>query len=122
MSKNYKNGYSNGYAAGCRRSDKAIAHERFVANQAAQRAERAEKQQGLGHCEDCTFWKRGAGSANPENCAWGMCEAPRVAGHPWGVFALADAGPISDAKIQTTPRFGCVVFMAANVISGNGVT
>ena len=115
MSDDYKRGYSKGYTTGCKRSDSANARERERADQAAQRAERAEKQQGLGHCEDCAYWKRGGNTPNPQTCAWGICEAPRAAGTPWGAWACLDTRQVGDVNIQTTPRFGCVVFMASNV-------
>jgi hypothetical protein len=111
MTADYQRGYAKGYATGCKRSDAANARERERADQAVQRAERAEKQQGLGHCEDCAYWIRGDRPRRGwEGCAWGICEAPRAAGTPWGTWACIDASVREPLKIQTTPRFGCVMF------------
>ncbi len=115
MNKDYQRGYSKGYNTGKRSADALLADERARAEQAVQRSERAEKEQGLGHCEDCKYWRRGDRPANGwSSCTWGICDAPRAAGTPWGAWACLDT-EIRDAKIQTTPRFGCVIFMMSNV-------
>ena len=106
----YSRGYNKGRYTGEKKADEALARERARADQAVQRAERAEKQQGLGHCEDCTYWRRGGRLPNPQVCAWGICEAPRAAGTPGGTWAGAGSAE-RDVAIQTTPRFACVVFM-----------
>lgn len=115
-SRDYKLGYANGYNAGCRRSNSTVERERSRAFQASQRAERAEKQQGLGHCEGCKYWSRGNGAPYAEEYSWGICEAPRLAGTPWGVYVNASMTNQRAAKIQTTPRFGCVMFLSSNSI------
>ena len=114
MTSDYKRGYSKGYTTGKRSADASNASERARADQAAERAERAEKQQGLGHCEDCANWRRGNKPQHGwESCAWGICDAPRGAGTPWGTWSCIDASHRDGVKIQTTPRFGCVLFKAA---------
>lgn len=110
----YSRGYNKGRSTGERKANEALTREKTRADQAVQRAERAEKQQGLGHCEDCAYWRRGGHTPNPKLCAWGLCEAPRAAGNPWGTWARPDDHGRNTAAIQTTPRFGCVVFMASN--------
>ena len=107
MADEYKRGYSNGYNAGCRRSDKELMRVRLESRQVAERAERAEKAQGLGHCEDCLHWARGG-----DNCAWGYCSVPRKPGTPWGTW-ITDAGTVPGRIGQTAPRFGCVLFSVA---------
>lgn len=114
-STDYSRGYNKGFSTGGKRSDDARDAAEARAKQAAERAERAEKQQGLGHCEHCAYWLRGGGGLGADACAWGTCEAPRAAGRPWGTWASPHTGRQPDHKIQTTPRFGCVVFMASNV-------
>jgi len=112
----YSRGYNKGYSTGSKRSDEALARERERADQAVQRAERAEKERGLGHCEDCKYWRRGdAPRHGRESSAWGICDAPRAAGTPWGTWACSDSAHRDQSRIETTPRFGCVVFMMANV-------
>lgn len=101
--------YSNGYAAGCRRSDKAMAEERQRADLAARRAERLEAGLGIGHCEGCAHWVRGGGGPNAASCAWGICHVERAAGTPWGTFVQAEEGA---GRVQTSPHFGCVLFQA----------
>lgn len=118
VTSDYSRGYQKGRRTGQRTADAELALERARAEQAVQRAERAEKQQGLGHCEDCTYWRRGGYGPNQRACAWGLCEAPRAAGTPWGTYAYP-ATRESNAAIQTTPRFGCVVFMARNTSHGS---
>lgn len=116
MATDYRRGYNKGRYTGERKADARLAEEVQRAAQAVKRAERAEKQQGLGHCEDCAFWRRGDKPARGwELCAWGICDAPRAAGTPWGTWASADSAH-REVKIQTTPRFGCVVFMVANPV------
>lgn len=116
MKSEYKRGYSAGYVAGCRRSDREKERERERADRAAHRAERAETQQGIGHCEECAHWMRGdKPSSNWESCAWGICTAPRAAGTPWGTYACADGD-----KIQTAPRFGCVLFQSIRAAGEDG--
>ena len=116
MSAEYKRGYGKGYSTGCRRSDAANAAERERADLAANRAERAEQRQGIGHCEGCAHWDRGDSmsydSGTPSRCAWGICTAKRGAGGVWGTWAevYGQAGSGQSAKIATTPRFGCVIF------------
>lgn len=106
MNTDYKRGYSRGYSTGCRRSDAANAAERERADLAVHRAERAESATSIGHCEECQHWWRGGGAPRSEHCAWGVCQAPRAAGTPWGCWATGDDGK----PIHTTPRFGCVLF------------
>jgi hypothetical protein len=114
QSDDYKRGYSKGYTAGCRRSDPEIAKALEMADHAAKRAERAEKAQGVGHCEDCAYWHQGDKPRHGwESCAWGICRAPRAAGTPWGTWSSVDTYRRERMDIQTTPRFGCVVFMKA---------
>lgn len=107
------NAYGRGYAAGARRSDREVAAMREEAKRTAERAELAEKAQGIGHCEECRYWVRGGDGPNASACAWGVCTVPRGIGTPWGVWASADhplvGGP---GNITTTPRFGCVMFRA----------
>lgn len=106
----YKRGYSKGYATGCRRSDAALAEERTRADLAAERAERAESATSIGHCEHCRHWQRGGGDLPwAHTCAWGVCRAPRAAGTPWGCWATGNEG--RPGEVQTTPRFGCVLFV-----------
>lgn len=75
----YKRGYSKGYTTGTTRSDKRLADMHDQQKRLAERVERAEKQQGLGHCEDCAHWTKGC-----DTCAWGYCNAAalRHAGTP----------------------------------------
>lgn len=111
-----KNAYSRGYATGKRSADAALAEQRARADDAARRAEFAEGANGVGHCEDCKHWDRGGGRAGWENCAWGDCRAPRAPGTPWGCWMHADDGK----PISTTPRFGCVLFLAKSAPDGGG--
>jgi len=114
------NAYSRGYAAGKRSADASNASERARADDAAQRAERAEKLQGIGHCEDCAHWNRGDRPRHGwEGCAWGTCSAPRAAGTPWGTWCAVDASQRDNLKITTTPRFGCVLFKVAPTTDGD---
>ena len=111
MNNDYNRGYSKGYAAGLRRSDAENSRLRETANQAAARAERVEKGQGLGHCENCNSWIRGDGSPNANICAWGKCISEPVAGSPYGSRMWSE-GNEKKAAIMTTPLFGCVMFRA----------
>lgn len=116
-SDDYKRGYSKGYQSGCRRNDANIAEANARAEQAAKRAERAEAQHGVGHCESCAFWKRGGDSLSAHMCAWGECRVPNpCAGTPWGSWAReSDARPLI-----TTPRFGCLLFNPRAALRGEG--
>lgn len=100
MNNEYQKGYQKGYNTGSIRSNKAISEAMSRADNAAKRAERAEKQQGIGHCENCALWTRGC-----PTCSWGHCGAQREAGTPNGTWIQIDGG-----KIMTTPHFGCVLF------------
>ena len=107
MSTDYQRGYNKGYSTGCRRSDAARDEQMELAKNAALRAERAEKEFGIGHCEDCANWARGFEPSNGKsypNCAWGYCSVKRQAGSPWGTWV--GEGTVG----QTSPRFGCVLF------------
>lgn len=107
----YKRGYRKGYNTGKKLADEALAREIERATQAAQRAERAEKVQGVGHCCECKYWRQGGGHPSWSSCAWGICEAPAAAGSPWGTYACSESHLKCEHRIQTTPHFGCVVFM-----------
>ena len=100
------NSYGKGYAAGWRRSDAELAEAREQAKRAAERAELAEKGNGIVHCEECEHWLRGGGVKGASVCAWGVCEAPPGAGTPFDTWMKVE-GEVG--RIITTPRFGCVL-------------
>jgi hypothetical protein len=115
MSTDYTRGYNKGRSTGERKADAALAAAEQRAQQAVERAERAEKQQGLGHCEDCAYWRQGDKPRHGwECCHWGICDAPRAAGTPFGAWWCVDSAVRDNVAIQTTPRFGCVVFKATS--------
>ncbi|MBI4695515.1 MAG: high-potential iron-sulfur protein [Gammaproteobacteria bacterium] len=102
-SDDYGRGYSKGYAAGRKRSDKELNYLRNAARLASARAYRAEKAEPYGHCEDCGFWMRGI-----DRIAWGTCTVhaqPKVAGDLWE--SSRDGKPIT-----TSRKFGCLLFLA----------
>jgi hypothetical protein len=102
----YKRGYSKGYATG--RGDQSKIEQRHYAEvqAVAVRAERAETASGIGHCENCTHWRK----PDP-SYAWGNCTATRAPGTPWGCWAQAeDVTTRHTVQISTSPRFGCVLF------------
>lgn len=105
QSSDYKRGYSKGYSTGSLRGDKRAVAEHENSKQVAERAERAEKAQGLGHCEDCANWQRAC-----DNCAWGYCNAKTGAGTPWGTWIRAEDSNGADGRVTTAMRFGCVLF------------
>jgi hypothetical protein len=115
MTRELRNAYSRGYAAGCRRSDPQLEKARALAADAAARAERAEKASGIGHCEECAFWVRGGNDAYEykAQCAWGACNVGKAPGTPWGTWAHPPDG--NDTSIVTSPRFGCVLFKPAEM-------
>lgn len=106
--------YMRGYQAGRNARDRtAFARAESARKDAlavAQRAERAEAAAGIGHCDGCAHWTR------PDGCSWGFCEASRIPGSPWGCWAQGPRVQIGDhhdqGRISTTPKFGCVMFMA----------
>lgn len=108
-SSDYKRGYGKGYNTGKNSADKRLAQMHDEHKQLVERVERAEKQQGLGHCEGCANWQRGC-----PTCAWGYCNAKRAAGTPWGTFIRGEDATGADGRIMTTPRFGCVLFQSVN--------
>lgn len=107
MSDDYERGYSKGYNTGKTSADKRLVEMHDQGKRLAERVERAEKQQGVGHCEDCSHWTRAC-----PTCAWGYCDAARIkhAGTPWGTWIRAEGPNHEDGRVMTTPRFGCVLF------------
>lgn len=104
----YRRGYQKGASTGKRYAERIRMEYHDRAQRAAERAERAETKQGIGHCENCAHWRKGDRPRRGwESCAWGICDVPRSAGTPWGTWANDH---MSDGKIATTPRFGCVLF------------
>lgn len=107
-SADYKQGYGKGYYAG--RSDQGEIERRHLAElkDVAARAERAESASGVGHCERCRHWDK-----RPDT-TWGYCSASRQPGTPWGCWGQGNFinERYDQGRISTTPRFGCVLFMA----------
>lgn len=113
----YKLGYANGYNARNRDQWKVEQRHQAEVLAVAQRAERAEKAAGVGHCEDCQHWRR----PHP-TYAWGICTATKAPGTPWGCWAQAEeVDTRRTVQISTSPRFGCVLFQTrAAALAGDG--
>lgn len=112
MSDIYQRAYAKGYQAGMARGyrfvDKLLAAGRALRT----RAERAERDQGLGTCAACCHWRRA------EGCLWGHCNAP----HPSDVATPWMAVPPNNGQIQTREDFGCVRFEHYHEEPMGGVT
>mgnify|MGYP001574838203 CR=1 FL=1 len=105
MSDDYKLGYSKGYNTGKISADARLREMHLESLQVAERAERAEKQLGWGHCEDCANYTKGG-----ENCAWGYCNTHRGAGTPWGTWIRGENKDGSQGRVAVAMRFGCILF------------